>query len=78
MTNAQKTKKTTLRSQDLNCPSCVPKIERELQRVDGVNSAKVFFETGRIVVEHDPEHATNKQLTDAVGKAGYTAKVTAF
>jgi copper chaperone CopZ len=72
------TKKTTLRSQDLNCPSCVPKIERELQRLDGVNAAKVYFETGRIVVEHDPAKATNQQLTEAVGKAGYTAKVTAF
>lgn len=71
-------KKTTLRSQDLNCPSCVAKIERELQRVDGVQSAKVHFTTGRIVVEHNPAQATTAALVEAVGRAGYTAKVSAF
>lgn len=71
-------KKTTLRSQDLNCPSCVAKIERELQRMDGVQSAKVHFNTGRIVVEHDPSQAPADELVEAVGRAGYTAKVSAF
>ena len=72
------TKRTTLRSPDLNCPSCVPKIEKELKRLDGVTSAKVAFSTGRIQVEHDTGRATNEQLVEAVGRAGYTAKVTAF
>ena len=71
-------KKTTLRSQDLNCPSCVSKIERELQRMDGVQSAKVHFTTGRIVVEHDPGKADTDALVQAVGRAGYAAKVSAF
>jgi copper chaperone CopZ len=72
------TRKTTLRSQDLSCPSCVPKIERELKRLDGVSDAKVHFSTGRIVVEHDPARSSPKELVDAIGKVGYTAKVTAF
>ena len=71
-------KKTTLRSQDLNCPSCVAKIERELQRMDGVKDAKVHFSTGRIVVEHDPAQVNNDALVQAIGRAGYTAKVSAF
>jgi copper chaperone CopZ len=72
------TKKTTLRSQDLNCPSCVPKIESALKQLDGVSDATVHFNTGRIVVEHDPEKSSTKALVDEIGKAGYTAKVTAF
>ena len=72
------TKKTTLRSPDLNCPSCVPKIERKLQQLEGVADAEVHFSTGRIVVAHDPQQASTKDLVDAVGKAGYTAKVSAF
>jgi copper chaperone CopZ len=71
-------KKTVLRSRDLNCPSCVPKIERELQRVPGVEDATVHFGTGRIVVEHDPRQAPTEALVAAVGKAGYTAKATGF
>ena len=71
-------KKTTLRSQDLNCPSCVPKIERALKQLDGVSDASVHFSTGRIVVEHDPEKSSTKDIVEAIGKAGYTAKATAF
>lgn len=71
-------KKTTLRSTELNCPSCVAKIERELQRVDGVAEAEVHFGTGRIVVKHDPQRANTDALVRAVGKAGYAAKATAF
>jgi copper chaperone CopZ len=71
-------KKTTLRSQDLNCPSCVAKIERALQQIDGVERATVHFSTGRIVVEHDPTRATTDALVQAVGRVGYTAKVSAF
>jgi copper chaperone CopZ len=68
-------KKTTLRAQNLGCPSCVPKIERELHRLDGVGKAEVHFTTGRIVVLHDPEKAGPDELVRAVEKAGYTAKV---
>jgi copper chaperone len=70
--------KTILRSQDLNCPSCVAKIEKALKTLDGVTEAKVFFNTGRIEVEHDPEKAPSSQLVSTVGSVGYQAKVAAF
>jgi copper chaperone len=72
------TKKTTLRSQDLNCPSCVSKIENKLQSIDGVSEATVQFSTGRIVVEHDRDQVTKDELIEAVAQAGYTAKASAF
>ena len=75
---SMKMKTTTLRSQELNCPSCVAKIEGALGALDGVNEAKVHFTTGRIVVRHDPERVTPAELAGAVGKAGYAAKVSAF
>jgi copper chaperone len=70
--------KTLLRSQDLNCPSCVAKIEKALKSLDGVGEAKVYFNTGRIEVEHDPEKASTSQLVSTVGSVGYQAKVSAF
>lgn len=72
------TKKTTLRAQDLNCPSCVAKIEKALGGLDGVEKAEVHFNTGRIAVEHDPQRAPVDALVKAVADAGYTAKASAF
>lgn len=72
------TRKTTLRARDLSCPSCVAKIEKALDSLDGVSEAKVHFETGRIVVVHDAAKATQDALVAAVANAGYTAKVSAF
>ena len=48
--------KTTLRSQELTCPSCVAKIEKALGALDGVELAKVP-QHGRIEVQHDAARA---------------------
>lgn len=66
---------TTLRS-ELTCPSCVAKIERQLQQTPGVEKATVHFSTGRIEIEHDG--ADSEQLIDAVRKAGYEARVSPY
>jgi copper chaperone len=70
--------KTTLRSQELSCPSCVAKIEKALNAVDGVETAKVFFTTGRIEIQHDDTRASVDDLVKAVRSAGYEAKPAAF
>jgi copper chaperone CopZ len=46
--------------------------------VKGVQRVDVRFITGRIIVEHDPAEAGTDVLVDAVGRAGYTAKASAF
>ncbi len=71
-------KKTILRSQELTCPSCVAKIEKALTAVPGVSEAKVFFNTGRIEVQHDPDQAGDEKLVKAVKAVGYEARVSAF
>jgi len=70
--------KTTLRSQELSCPSCVAKIEKALSAVDGVEMAKVHFNTGRIEIEHDAARASVDDLVKTVRSAGYEAKPAAF
>lgn len=69
------TRKTILRSKEFSCPSCVAKIERELRELPGVVDAKVHFASGRIEVEHDPGRVEAQRLVDAVGRAGYVARV---
>ena len=71
-------RKTTLRASDLSCPSCVAKIEKAISSLSGVDDAKVHFETGRIVVQHDSAKVTQNDLIAAVASAGYQARVSAF
>ncbi|GGE59065.1 copper chaperone [Streptosporangium jomthongense] len=70
--------KIILRSDELNCPSCVPKIEKALGQVAGVSHAKVHFATGRIEVEYDAGQVKTDQLVSAVRNVGYEARVSAF
>jgi len=70
--------KTLLRSQELTCPSCVAKIEKALKGIPGVTDAKVFFNTGRIEVQHDPAVASVEQLVETVQSVGYQARVATF
>lgn len=70
--------KTILRSDQLNCPSCVSNIESHLNHLEGVEEAKVHFTTGRIEVRHDPETTAEDELVEAVRKAGYESEVSAF
>ena len=67
--------KTILRSAELTCPSCVAKIEKALTNKEGVSSAKVFFSTGRIEVEHDPNIVKGDELVKAVQAVGYETRV---
>ena len=70
--------KTVLRSDELSCPSCVPKIEKALQALSGVESAKVRFNSGRIEIEHDPAKASIEELVTTIRDAGYDAQPSAF
>lgn len=70
--------KTILRSKSLTCPSCIDKIEKALLALDGVETAKVFFNSGKIEVNHDPEKVKGAELEKAINAIGYEAKVSAF
>jgi len=70
--------KTLLRSQELSCPSCVAKIEKALKAVDGVDDAKVHFNTGRIEVEHDSHKVSGEALVQAVRSVGYESTVSPY
>ncbi|MCZ7676575.1 MAG: heavy-metal-associated domain-containing protein [Roseovarius sp.] len=76
MTNV--TTRTTLRSDELSCPSCVPKIENALLALPGVTKAEVKFASGRIDVEHDPALSDVAALVKSIARTGYTARASAF
>lgn len=70
--------KTILRSKGLTCPSCIAKIEKSVQALPGVTDVKVFFNTGRIEVEHEAQGVDGQKLEAAIRGAGYEAKVSPF
>lgn len=78
MTTPTKLKNTTLRSDEFTCPSCIAKIENKLNGLDGVESAEVKFSSGRILVSHDPQKVSVRDLVSAVADVGYTARPSAI
>ena len=70
--------KTILRSDELNCPSCVNNIESNLNNMGGVEEATVHFSTGRIEVAHNADIISEHDLVEAVRQSGYESYVSAF
>ena len=56
----------------MTCASCVGRVERALNRLDGVTTAQVNLATEVATVTYDPTVVELTQLTSAVGRAGYT------
>ena len=78
MSTTPSTTRTVLRAEGFSCPSCVAKIEKQVGRLEGVESVKVHFASARIEVVHDPAVVPTDALVAAVAKAGYTARPAAF
>ena len=70
--------RTLLRSDELSCPSCVPKIEKSLLALPGVTKAEVKFSSGRIEIEYDPTLSDVAALVNSVAKVGYAARPAPF
>ncbi|HRN19556.1 MAG: heavy-metal-associated domain-containing protein [Trueperaceae bacterium] len=70
--------RTVLRAEGFSCPSCVAKIEKQLSRVEGVETVTVHFASSRVEVVHDESKVNPEGLVDALAKAGYRSKPAAF
>ena len=57
----------------MHCASCAKLIERTLRRTPGVLSAQVNYGSEQAVVEIDGDKAGDRDLEEAVEKAGYRA-----
>ena len=56
----------------MTCASCANRIERKLNKLDGV-TASVNYATEKARVEFDPGTVAPRQLIEAVEAAGYQA-----
>src|SRR5690606_40207547 len=68
------TQQIELKIGGMTCAACAARVERRLQKLDGVTAA-VNLATERATVTY-PAELTPEQLIEQVEKAGYTAAVT--
>lgn len=64
-------KHLTLPILGMTCANCVAAVERNLKKVDGVQSANVNLSSERAAVSFDPQRASLKDFISRVQRAGY-------
>lgn len=65
----------TLDVANMDCAVCPITVRKALEKVPGVQSAKVDLKTKSAVVTFDPAKATPQALTQATADAGYPSTV---
>lgn len=69
------TKQTTLQITGMTCAACANRIEKGLNKLEGVSSANVNFALEKASVTYDPDRVGLDQLEGTIKKLGYdTAK----
>ena len=68
------TERLELPVEGMTCSSCANRIERKLNKIDGVQ-ATVNYATEKATVEFDPARASTDDLVGAVEAAGYKARL---
>ncbi|NGZ77988.1 heavy-metal-associated domain-containing protein [Saccharibacillus alkalitolerans] len=56
----------------LTCPSCIKKIEGALKKTDGVEEAKVLFNSGKVKAVYDADRVAPEELKTIIERLGYT------
>jgi copper chaperone CopZ len=56
----------------LTCPSCIKKIETTLNKMTGVDSVKVLFNTSKVKTQFDESQIEADQLIETIKRLGYS------
>lgn len=60
-----------LQLETLTCPSCIKKIESSLGKMNGVEEAKVLFNSSKVKATFDSEQVSKEQIAAEIEKLGY-------
>ena len=72
---AGKTSTATLDVSNMTCSACPITVRKALEKVPGVDSAKIDLKTHRAVVAFDPAKTTPELLTKATTDAGFPSSI---
>jgi Cu+-exporting ATPase len=70
---SEKQERVRLDVSGMTCAACSSRVQRALERTEGVTGASVNLMTGTAAVDYDPASATPQSLIGAVEKTGYGA-----
>lgn len=59
----------------MTCAACANRIEKRLNKIEGVANAPVNFALETVTVEYNPKEASVSDLKEAVDKLGYKLKL---
>jgi Cu+-exporting ATPase len=74
-THAPEAARTDLPLLGMHCAACATRIEKALNRAEGVETCSVNFATTRATVHYDPQTTNPVALREVVKQAGYDAIV---
>ena len=55
----------------MDCPTCIPVLEKEVQRLEGVENARGNYMTKNLKVTYDPEKVQLSEIEEAIERVGY-------
>lgn len=64
-------RKAQFQLEPLTCPSCIKKIEGTLGNMNGVQDARVLFNSSKVKANFDEEKVTADELQKTIEKLGY-------
>ena len=65
--------KQVLSIRGMTCAACAQRVEKTINKLDGITSASVNFATEKATVEYDPQKVRISIIKESVEKAGYEA-----
>ena len=58
-------------TEPFTCPSCITKIENVVGKVDGVDTAKVLFNSNKVKVSFDENLVSAEAIAESISSLGY-------
>lgn len=63
--------KVKFQLEPLTCPSCIKKIEGKLNKMEGVEEARVLFNSSKVKADYDEAKVTPDELRKVIENLGY-------
>lgn len=64
-------RKVVIQLDPVTCPSCIKKIEGAVTKMDGVETAKVLFNSSKVKVDFDDAQISGDEISEVIQKLGY-------
>lgn len=68
-------KNTTLKLETLTCPSCMQKINDAVNKLEGVDTTKILFDSSKARVIYDDQLTSEEEIMKQINRTGYEVEV---